>query len=189
MIGSLWNRKVEVVILIVSLAFNAGVGVTAGVRSYQDRCERQERSHRGRGFNLLEGLNLRADQIEPMQAAQETMSTELREMHRTIRDEQAVLTELLLAVEPDQAAIADRITEISALKEGVHRRMVDHLLEIKAGLDGEQVEAFNEVLARRMARWHGGRDGRGGHRRGPRGEYQHRRQDSRAPDRARDEGQ
>jgi Spy/CpxP family protein refolding chaperone len=175
MIGSLWNRKVEVVVLIASLAFNAGVGVTAGVRSYQERCEREDRPRHGRGFNLLEGLDLRPEQVERFQGPQDALSAELRDLHRTLRDEQAALTELLLAAEPDRQAVADQITAISALKESVQRRMTDHLLDIKAQLDPEQVESFNEILARRMARWQGPREGRGGsrggHRFGPGGDH------------------
>ena len=171
MIGSLGSRKLGLVVLISSLAFNAGVGVTAGVRSYQERCEPGDRPHRGRRPDLLKGLDLRPEQVERFREAREAMSTEVGEMRRTLREEHAVLTELLLADEPDRQAVADQITAISALKESEQRRMIDHLLDMKAGLDPDQVEAFDEVLARRMARWHRPRGGRGsrhgGHRFGP----------------------
>ncbi len=176
MIGSLWNRKVELVVLIASLAFNAGVGVTAGVRSYQERCDRGDRPHRGRHSDMLAGLNLPPEQLDRLRAARRAMFGEVREMHRTLREAHAALTELLLAEQPDRQAVADQITVISALKEGEQRRMIEHLLDIKADLDPEQVEAFDEILARRMARWQrprGERGGRrGGHRFGPPGDHE-----------------
>ena len=176
MIGSLWSRKVGLVVLISSLAFNAGVGVTAGVRSYQERCERKDRRPHGRHSDMMEALNLRPEQADRFGEARKAMFGEVREMRRTLREAHAALTELLLAEQPDRQAVTDQITAISALKENEQRRMIDHLLDMKADLDPEQVEAFDEILAQRMARWQrprGGRGGRrGGHRFGPPGDHE-----------------
>lgn len=163
------RRRWGWLILIASLAFNAGVGATFGVRAY--RQVRGPDSGGGPGrCRLLDELNLTTDQTEQVEADRAEMMDVFHEVQRQLRQEHETLTELMTAAEPDREAIAEQIGNITLLHEQKHRRLVEHFLGIKELLDADQQEAFNQTVRRAICRpghGRGGFGGRYGYRRGP----------------------
>lgn len=166
------NPKVVWLTLIASLAFNAGMGTTLGVRSYRQHCAdsgRRGGPHRGA---WMDKLNLTDEQSEQMKAARQELMETIGADRRQIREANKALSELMTADDPDRDAIGTQLDSIASARRQMQQHLVDHMLRIKAGLEPEQREAFNDVMLRRMFMFDGGRHGRGGPRghRGERGE-------------------
>ena len=163
---SLTRRRFLWLALIASLAFNAGVGATVGVRAYQQVSDPDGRRHRPGGCRLTEELNLTPEQAESVAAARVEMMDGLRGLRGQLREVRQALTELMTAAEPDRDAIAEQIGRIASLDEQKHHRLVAHFLDIKQLLNPDQQEAFNETIRRGMSRHgrrHGGFGGPGHH--------------------------
>ena len=164
-----WSRKSLSLLLIASLAFIVGVGVTSGVQAYSkyatpDRPDgpRRGRGHRGPG--CIEKLNLTPEQQAQMDAARDSFFERVGELRREIRAQHDVLTDLMSPAEPDREAIAVQIDEISLLRAEMDRSVVEHFLDVKQLLDPEQHEAFNDMIHRAFSRGGPGHGPFGGHR-------------------------
>jgi len=165
-----WNRHWLWLVLVASLAFNAGVGATAGVRAYHRYAGAppSDEASPGRGAqHLMQSLDLTPEQ----QAQLQTCGKELRGRHCLLRDEIREetdrLAKLLSTAHPDREAVAAQVHVIADLREQLDRDMVDHLLEVRGRLQLQpaQHEAFNEVIRRTLHRGgHGDRGPRGHHR-------------------------
>ncbi|MFQ5805435.1 MAG: Spy/CpxP family protein refolding chaperone [Phycisphaerae bacterium] len=147
-------------LLIISLAFNAGFGTTFGVRTYRHYC-------RGGGHgggtslgSLHEKLNLTPEQEARMNAAREELLQEVDELRRELSVETEALAELVTAPEPDRAAIAAQLGNVASLREQIQQRVVEHFLELKRLLGPDQREGFDEIIRRHIFR-HGGHGGHG----------------------------
>ena len=151
-----WHRNGLWLLLIVSLAFNAGFGTTFGVRTYRRHCGggagEPGTAYRG----LAESLNLTPEQAAQMKAAKEELLRQVDAVRQELTVERDALAELLAAAEPDRAEIAARLERIGALRQRVQRTVVDHILHEKGLLNPEQASAYSETI-----RWcicpHGGR--------------------------------
>jgi Spy/CpxP family protein refolding chaperone len=160
-------------LLIASLAFNVGVGATFGALAYRKhstpsmRGDRKE--HRGGPGRLgvLKRLNLTPDQEMQITEARGKMIELVRELRHELKQENRVLTELMVAPEPDREAITVQLSRVTSLREKMDRHVVEHFLNTKQLLAPDQHEAFNEMIHRAFS--HGG-PGRGGHG-GPRGPH------------------
>ena len=174
-----WSLKSLSLLLIASLAFNVGVGVTFGVQAYSkyatpDRPDGQRRGrgpgHGPRGMHGLEKLNLTPAQRAHMEAARDNFFGRVHELRRAIREQHDVLTDLMSPAEPDREAIAVQIDEISRLRAEMDRSVVEHFLDMKRLLDPEQHEAFNDMIHRAFSRGgpgHGPFGRHGGRHKGP----------------------
>ena len=168
-----WNRRSLSLLLIASLAFNIGVGATFGALAYRKYSAsdilgqpRDRRGGPGR-FGALGRLNLTPDQETQMTEAREKMIELVRELRQELKQENRVLTELMVAPEPDREAITAQLSRVASLREQMDRYVVEHFLNTKQLLAPEQHEAFNEMIRRAFAR---GGPGGGGHG-GPRGPH------------------
>ena len=159
-----WSRKSLSLLLIGSLAFNVGVGVTFGVQAY-DRFAARERPDDGRpgrgpgrgargprGPRGLEMLNLTPEQKVQTDAARESFFEQVSGLRRQVREQHEALTGLMRAAEPDREAIAAQIGEISRLREQMDWRVVEHFLNVKRLLEPAQHEAFNDMIGRAFSR-------------------------------------
>jgi len=158
-------------VLVASLAFNAGVGATAGVRAYNKYAQHSpfDRAHRSpHGPRMLQDLDLTEEQRTQLRAAREG----LREQHQQLGDiigaETDALADLLTAAEPDREAIAAQVSKLAEFREQLDRDLVDHLLNIRHMLKPVQYEAFDKVIRHTLHRGGHGHRGPGG----PRGLYQ-----------------
>ena len=173
-----WMRRRPIwLILIASLALNAGVGATVGVRAYRNyrgpyECGRGP----GRG-SLVDELDLTPEQAAQVEADRLEMFEGIDEVQQQLRQTHETLAELMAAPEPDREAISEQISRTSALHEQKHRRLIEHFLGIKQLLDADQQKTFNETIRRTFGRYgcdkrgfggpHGPRNGPGRGWRGP----------------------
>jgi Spy/CpxP family protein refolding chaperone len=151
-------------VLIISLAFNIGFGVTFGVRSCRHFCERESRSEGTSLRNLHELLNLTPEQDALMLSAKENLLRQVERVQQELTVERTTLATLLAASEPDRKAIAVQLDKIAALQQQLQRNVVEHLLEEKGVLAPVQQATFNEIIRRRVCPCgaHGPESGSGG---------------------------
>jgi|GEM_PF-795217 len=147
-------------LLIVSLAFNAGFGTTFGVRTYREHCRCLGHGQGVCVQNLHEKLNLTPEQEAQMNAAREKLFEQVDELWRELTAEREALAEFLATAEPDRASISTRLDKITSLQQRLQWCAVNHLLEKKNLLTPEQRVTFNETIRSRVCP-------RGGH--GPEG--------------------
>ena len=161
-----WSRKSLSLLLIVSLAFNIGVGVTFGVMAYRNLTtpRRPHRPGDGPGrFHSLKELNLTPEQESQMKAAREKMIGRAHELRRAVKEEHKVLTDLMAAPEPDREAIEEQLSKIAVVRQQLDRHVVEHFLDVRGFLDPDQQEAFNKTIRRAFSRGGPGARGLGGH--------------------------
>jgi len=149
-------------VLIGSLAFNAGMGTTFGVRAYQHRHGgppefRHERRHRA----FLDGLDLRPEQLAKIEAEADALHAQMRELHGALADESAMLADLLVAVEPDREAITAQLDRLAEMHKEKQRQVVDHFLRVSELLDDQQRGAFEDAIRDTFLRFGAGRPGFG----------------------------
>ena len=161
-----WSRKSLSLLLIVSLAFNVGVGVTFGVMTYRNLTTSRkpdQPGHRPGRFHLLEDLRLSPEQESQMKAARAKMFERVHELRRAVREEHRVLTNLMAAPEPNREAIEEQVSKIAAVRQQLDRHVVEHFLDVREFLDPDQQVAFNKTIRRAFSRGGPGGRGLGGH--------------------------
>ncbi len=168
-----WNRRTIWLVFVASLAFNAGVGATVGVRAYNRYAVQRpdiETSPPDRPRHLLRRLDLSPQQRARLHAARDALRERHLQVGEQLRDETDVLAELLCVSDPDREAVAAQVSLIADLREELDRDMVDHLLEVRRMLQPAQYEAFSEIVRHTLHRGghgkHGPRGPHGGFRRG-----------------------
>ena len=189
---NVWHNRALWLVLVASLAFNAGVGATVGVRAYNRYAGHSpsDGPHRpGRGPRMLQDLDLTEEQRTQLRAAREGLRERHQQLGETIRAETDILADLLTAAEPDRETIASQVSKLAELREQLDWDLVDHLLDIRHMLKPAQYEAFDEVIRHTLHRGGKGRHGPGGPRglhRGPgegrRGRWHRGDDESRPPD-------
>ena len=168
-----WRYRALWLVLVASLAFNAGVGATAGVRAFNKYVERSlpDGPHRPRhGLRMLQDLDLTEAQSTRLRAAREGLRERHQRLGDTIRAETDILADLLTAAQPDREVITAQVSELAELREQLDHDLVDHLLSIRHMLKPAQYEAFDKVIRHTLHRGGKGRRGPGGPRglhRGP----------------------
>lgn len=163
-------------LLIASLTFNAGMGTTFGIRAYHRHYGGQEEAVHGcRNHVFLERLNLRPDQHAHVEARSHALHAKTRELHQALREESAVLADLLVAVKPDREAIAVQLEKLAEMHRLKQQQVVEHFLRLNELLENDQREVFEKtirgVFARCGAEHPGHREHHGAHPHGgPHGE-------------------
>ncbi len=147
--------------LVASLAFNAGVGATVGVRTYHRFTGPDEpgelaahpRDHRGRrSVHLHQQLGLTQAQIEELHSMRDDMFDEIHALRGALRDENRTLTDLIVTSETDREAIDVQLGRIASLRREIDDRVVEHFLSVKQKLNPDQYEAFNVLISRAFVR-------------------------------------
>lgn len=181
-----WNRKFVWMILIASLAFNAGVGVTFGVRTYRKHVASRwwgdhkppEDCKHGRS-DFLRDLGLSAGQEELMQAARAEMFEDLHGLRSELSQKRQALTDLMTVAEPDMEGIAAQLNEIALLRERMDQRVVNHFLYMRQQLEPDQLEVMDEMIRRTFSRGGPGFSRHGGPRDQHRGPWSEKREPAR----------
>lgn len=137
-------------VLIVSLAFNAGFGTTFGVRTYRHYSGHGENRGRGSMQRLREKLNLTPEQQARMDAAIDGLLRQTDELRRELDTETEALAGLVTAPVTDRAAIAQQLDSVASLRQRIKRGVVEHFLELKELLRPDQREVFDEVIRRHI---------------------------------------
>lgn len=165
-------------VLIVSLAFNAGVGVNYGRKAYSDYCrqrdrQRGERPPRPSGWDeLYAKLNLTPEQMTAAKEKREALFAEMRTQRADLARETSKLNDLMLAGDAAPEAISAQLDAVMAVRRAMQQRIIDHYAAIRAVLTPEQQQQYADLLRERLSRSarHGWGDGDRhgpGDRRGP----------------------
>lgn len=143
-------RKSFWLVLIASLALNAGVGATFGVRAYEnyrEPCEaRGPRTH-GR---LTEMLNLTPEQADRMMTARRELMESMADVRSDLREAHEGLTGLMATDQPDREAVAKQIDRIALLRGRLQHRLVGHFMDAREQLRPDQREALDTLMRRQM---------------------------------------
>ena len=142
-------------LLVVSLAFNVGFIVTFLFREYGHHADRQEHGEHSGMRSLHKELGLTESQQEHMEQAKKELLGNIEVSRNELAIQRQVLAELLAQPQPDPEAISAQLDRISSLQRQVQHEVVEHLLEERELLHGEQQELFNEIIRRRICP-HGG---------------------------------
>lgn len=164
--GSLW------LVLLFSLAFNAGVGATAGMKAYQNY-RADGKGHPGRRHQAwLKSLDLPADELEEIKTAEKAFMEEIRELRAELKQENDALVDLLATPETDREVIVAQLATVSELKAGMQQKVVEHFLNLRDRLtDPDQRDALTRRMLRVFSRRERGPASLEGHRgRRPRGD-------------------
>jgi Spy/CpxP family protein refolding chaperone len=154
-------------VLIGSLAFNAGVGATFGVKSYRRSGDDQRRDGRGRrdhSTRLMEQLNLTAEQTERVEASRARMKEIIDPAKAQLKREGEALADLMAASETDLEAIDRQLNQLAVGRKDMLHAIVEHFLEVKAVLAPEQQEEFAKVIRKVLSYGGSGRMHKGDHR-------------------------
>ncbi len=166
-----WSRRSLSLLLIVSLAFNIGVGLTFGVMAYhRGALPGFGKRHEGRQgkLDLAKELQLDPDQAALLEQSRNEMYERVSGVRQQLKAAGERLTDLMTAPEPDRQAIAAQLDETARLRRQMSNEIVQHFLDSRKLLRPEQHEVFDEMIRRAFR--HGGPE-RGGLKalHGPRG--------------------
>lgn len=167
--GPVGHRSLLWLALLVSLAFNAGVGATFGVRGYQRYRADAPCDRPSRPGSFLDKLDLTSEQQEKVRAVRDRLWTQVRELRGSCRQEHEALAELIGADETDADALELRMEKVGACRAEIQRLIVQHFLDVKDLLDEHQLIEFNANVQKLFSGAGFGRMGRGGHHGPPHG--------------------
>ena len=153
--GNAWQGRILWLVLIASLAFNAGVGSTFGVRAYHRFVEPARFGRPGgppHGPRLLHALNLTEEQQVFLRNERGKLRERHHEVFQKIQMETDVLGDLLTSSEPDPGAIQSQLQKLAEFRQRLESDLVEHLLEVRRMLQPAQHEAFDEVICHTLHR-------------------------------------
>ena len=179
----LWLRQRTLwLVLIASLAFNAGVGMTYGVRAFRDPCPVDQRlvrdpgpgrkdtdpregrhgqrhhsgrrgeRYRGLHDRILRSFNLAPDVEKKLRDSRDKLFEEVGEMREQLAIESEVLADFLAAPEPSREAITDQLRAIECVRVQIQEAVIDHFLEVRAELKPEQRQTFMQMIHKHLVR-------------------------------------
>jgi len=139
-----------VVALLLSLGVNLGLVGAAIVRQRAIAAWTGERPPGGPepGARLAERLRLDDAQREQFLGIQRRLVERVRDERRELGRLRRVLRDELIAPEPDRDRIDRLVDEIAERQLALDRAFVDHVLESRELLDGEQLERYLFFLER-----------------------------------------
>lgn len=176
------------IVLLASLAFNAGLGVTFGVRAYNrtsqpsQPCDRRGGGDRTGGDrpgggdregDFFEALHLTDEQRAQFKTDREQLMQSLSPFFDQLRSASKAVTDLMSAEEPDRQAIATQLDQVAAIRRQMQQTVIESVLQSMSHLDAEQRKVFNEKFlpwVPMLGGWGpgpggpGGAGGPGGHR-------------------------
>lgn len=173
MMSQAWRQRVLWFVLLASLAFNAGVGATVGVKAYRQYAEKPPEGEFPPPPRMRD-LQLTIEQRDELRTERQNLRRRQRALHETIRMETDALADLLTVEQPDRQAIADQLDKLGEYRAQMDQELVEHFLKIRSMLHPAQFEVFDRIV--RHALHHGDRRGPGRFGR-PHGRFQGRGQE------------
>lgn len=144
-------------LLIASLAFNAGVGATVGVRAYQHHWGDEPKGPPPpKPPHLRDDLGLSPQQAAELDQEEQTLKADVDGYRDRLHDLHRTLTELVLSEDEDRDAITATMDEIDDIRQSMRMRLVDHFLAIRKELNPKQREKLNRNFVRRLGRSYDG---------------------------------
>lgn len=137
-------------LLIASLAFNAGFGTTYGVRALGHRFDGAAAVRHPGPHGLHQRLGLNPQQRVDIEASGERLFAQMDEIRREMRLEHEALVGIITAAQTDHAALARHLEKVGAMRNRIQQHVVEHFLEVKELLGPEQIESFHRMIRRHV---------------------------------------
>ncbi len=147
------RKKWLILILILSLAINAGVLVSMGYHYYVDAATPSSApcpmspgdSH------LYQSLGLSKDQLSEMEPLAQKFHARLAELGSRMEQKKEALTDLLQK-ESDPATIENLRKVMAGIQDEIQKEVITHIIESKKILDPNQQQRFFDLMRQSMAR-------------------------------------
>ena len=147
------KSKLMILVLILSLAINAGVLVSMGYHYYVNASTPSSApcpmspgdSH------LYQSLGLSKAQLSKMEPIAQKFHARLAELGALIERKKETLTDLLQK-ESDPASIENLRKEMAAIQDEIQKEVISHIMESKKILDPVQQQRFFDLMRQSMTR-------------------------------------
>ena len=136
--------------LLVSLAFNAGVGAVYAARAFRHPAGDVVEVGPAAPSGPFGPLHLTPDQKERMAESQKRLLQKVEGLQASLTGERETLADLLSAPEPDRAAIKARLEKIAAIQRETQEFVIDSLLEEKRQVPASDQGLLNETIRSRV---------------------------------------
>ena len=142
-----------ILILILSLAINAGVLVSMGYHYYVNASTPSSApcpmspgdSH------LYQSLGLSKAQLSKMEPLAQKFHARLAELGSRMEEKKEALTDLLQK-ESDPASIENLRKEMAGIQDEIQKEVITHIVESKKILDPKQQQRFFDLMRQSMTR-------------------------------------
>jgi Spy/CpxP family protein refolding chaperone len=147
------RSKWLILILILSLAINAGVLVSMGYHYYVNASTPSSApcpmspgdSH------LYQSLGLSGVQLSKMEPLAQKFHARLAELGARMEEKKEILTNLLQK-DSDPANIENLRKEMAAIQDEIQKEVITHIMESKRILDPNQQQRFFDLMRQSMTR-------------------------------------
>ena len=147
------KSKLMILVLILSLAVNAGVLATMGYHYYVNACTPSSApcpmspgdSH------LYQSLGLSNLQLSKMEPLAQKFHSRLAELGARMEEKKEALTDLLQK-DSDPASIENLRKEMAGIQDEIQKEVISHIMESKKILDPVQQQRFFNLMRQSMTR-------------------------------------
>jgi len=148
------RKKGWILVLILSLAINAGAFVTVGYNYYCNTfltpaalCPVSPRDQ-----HLYKALGLSAPQLTKMDSLARTFHSKLERLGADMQGKRGMLIDLLNQKVVDSDKVETLRKEMAGIQDEIQREVITHIEDIKGILNHEQTEHFFDLLRTSMER-------------------------------------
>ncbi len=147
------KSKWLIVVLVLSLAINAGVVASMGYHYYVNASTPSAApcpiapgdSH------LYQSLGLSEVQMSKMEPVAQKFHSHLAKLGAAMEGKRELLLDLI-AKDGDPASIENLRKEIASIQDEIQREVITHITELKKILDPDQQQRFFDLMRQSMAR-------------------------------------
>ncbi len=147
------KSKWLIVVLVLSLAINAGVLASMGYHYYVNAstpsnapCPMSPGDR-----HLYQSLGLSKVQLSKMEPMAQKFHSRLAELGAAMEGKRELLLDLI-AKGGDSASIENLRREIASIQDEIQREVITHITELKKILDPDQQQRFFDLMRQSMAR-------------------------------------
>jgi Spy/CpxP family protein refolding chaperone len=152
-------------LLLISVILNIAILGTIGYSYYRNSSNMPAPSGPGRRAFLIKELSLNPEQAELLVKNEQSFHDEIDNMRQQIFLKRLELLNLMKSDKPDTKKIDQTISDIGNMQEGIQRKIVAHIIEVKTMLNNEQQKQFFGLIETIITKREDGRHGpRGPHR-------------------------
>jgi len=141
------------IIMLLSLAVNAGVLVTLGYHYYHNTSLKPSAPcpMSPADSHLYQSLGLSKVQLSRMEPLAQKFHERLGELGSRMEEKKEALTDLLQK-ESDPASIEHLREEMAGIQDEIQKEVISHIMESKKILDPNQQQRFFDLMRQSMAR-------------------------------------
>jgi Spy/CpxP family protein refolding chaperone len=141
------------IILVLSLAINAGVLATTGYHYYHNasRAPSAPCPMSPGDSHLYQSLGLSNLQLSKMEPLAQKFHERLAELGARMEEKKETLTDLLQK-DSDPARIEDLRKEMAGIQDEIQKEVIVHIMESKKILDPQQQQHFFDLMRQNMTR-------------------------------------